>query len=204
MTNIDNINLIMKVTGTLSDFPINLKPENLEQEMWAHVNSKYSNSFKVKVLQEQTLGEGIACLTNVGNHASVTFFNLEEGHYYVPSLNDVYDSTQRFDIGNNDLIMFPTNIEYKVDGDGARLIIFQIDDLEHFGDGPNRYRVEVTFSDTYHINVNAKDEEDAKNIAYDINTSYWIHDWPKDKDLEKTQTTRVSKWGKKNLKAFKL
>jgi hypothetical protein len=204
MNNFESVNLIMQVTGTLSNFPRNLRSEELEMEMWAHINSKYSNAFKLKVMQEQTLSDGMACMANIGEKASITFFDMHKKYYEVPSLKDIYNNEQTFDIGPNDVIMFPTHIKHKIEGDGAKVLIFQVTNKENFGNGENKYRVEVVFSDKYYIDINANSEEEAKNIAYDINTSYWIHEWPKDKDLEKTQVTRISKWGKKNLRSFKL
>lgn len=204
MTILNKVNLIMKVTGTLSDFTAKINPGDLEREMWSHVNSKYSNEFNIQILNEPTHHDGIACLVNSGEQTSITFFNLNKKKYRIPSLKNIYKKTETFEIGPNDLIMFPSNIEYEIKGDGQKIMIFKVDERKGFGVGPNSYRVEVTFSDTYYINVNAKDEEEAKNIAYDINTSYWVHEWPQDKELERTQITRVSKWGKKNLRAYKV
>lgn len=198
------INLIMHVSGTLSDFPINIKQYDLEREMWAHVNSKYSSDFNIHVSTEQTLDYGIGCLTNIGESVSITLSGLHSRPYIIPSLKNNYKDTETFIIGKNDLIMFPTNLEYEIHGDGAKFITFSISNKKNFGSGPNQYRVEVVFSDKYHILVNAEDEESAKDMAYDIDTSYWTHEWPNDPELERTQITRVSKWGKKNLKSFKV
>lgn len=194
----------MQVNASLPDLPKNMSEHDLEREMWAHVNSKYSNDFKIKVLKEQTNTDGIACLVNMSGDVSITFSELNKRYYKIPSLKNQYVSEHTFNIGLNDLIMFPSNTKYKIDGDGAKLMIFKIEDMQEFGNGSNQYRVEVTFSDTYYIIVNADNEEDAKNIAYDIDTSNWVHEWPKDSDLERVQNTRMSRWGRKNLRSFKI
>ena len=100
--------------------------------------------------------------------------------------------------------MFPSHTEHKIIGDGAKYINFKVDHKKAIGSGKDKYRVEMTFSDTYYVIVNADSEEEARDIAYDINVSNFIHEWPEDPELDRIQSTRMTKWGKKMLKARKV
>lgn len=204
MSKIDHVNLIMKVVGSLSDLPINIQPKDLEREMWANTNSKYSNSFNIEISSEHDLNDGIVCVSNSGGTTQVKLMGLKNKKFEIPNLKDRYKDTEIFEISGNSILMFPSNINHEISGEGTNKIIFKVNDKKDFGHGENKYRVEVTFSDTYYIIVNADNEEKAKQIAYDINTSNWIHEWPHDPDLEKTQVTRMSKWGRKSLKAYQV
>lgn len=207
MINPMHIDLIMHVTDSLAELPKDMSEGILFSEMWSHVNSKYSNEFDLDVLTEATTDNGITCLVNLGGDVYVDFFNLKARHYRIPSLqnkNQEYKNFERFDIKEGDVFMFPSHTEHKIIGDGAKYINFKVDHKKAIGSGKDKYRVEMTFSDTYYVIVNADSEEEARDIAYDINVSNFIHEWPEDPELDRIQSTRMTKWGKKMLKARKV
>jgi hypothetical protein len=200
-----NVDLIMHVTGTLNALPRDMSKNELFIQMWAHVNSKFSNEFDLDILKEKTDDPGIICLVSVNGIVFVDFYNLNEREYKIARLKDKASKNfERFIIKEGDVIMFPSHIEHIISGDGAEYINFKTKHKKGLTSNKNKYRVEVTFSDTYSIILNADSEEEAKDIAYDTDMSYFIHEWPKDPELERTQIARATRWGKKMLKAIKI
>jgi hypothetical protein len=205
MINTMHVDLIMHVSNTLSDLPKEMSEDELFISMWSHVNSKFSNEFDLNILKEKTDDPGIICLVSTNGDVLVDFFNLKAKKYRIARLeNKKYKNFERFVIKEGDVLMFPSYIEHIIIGDGAKYINFKTDQKNGLTSDKNKYRVEVTFSDTYYIIVNADSEEDAKDVADNISISNFIHEWPKDPGLDRVQIARATRWGKKMLKAIKI
>jgi hypothetical protein len=104
-----------------------------------------------------------------------------------------------FDMPNNSILITTNSRNPEVLDGNFILKKFKIIRKPKIGTGDRLYRAEITFSDTYHINVFADNEKDALNIAYEIEISNWEHDWPNDPELDRNQRTRHSAWGKKMI-----
>lgn len=208
MIDLKNIDLVLHAQNTLSVNAKNLSTESLIRECWGNVNSKYRNKFNIEILKTQPSNSGIVAITNSGGNLSITLHDLQPS-YEVPSLEifpgyeiQVKES-ETFNIGESDVLMFPSTLKYDIVGDNGNVTIFSITEKQIPGDGKTQYRVEVTFSDTYFLIVNADSDNEAKEIAYDVDMSYWDHEWPNPL-LEKIHGIRKSRWGKSSMKAYKL
>ena len=70
------------------------------------------------------------------------------------------------------------------------------------GNGPNKYKASIIFSDKYEIELFANSKEEAQRLASDIPMYDWDHVWNIDKtrnDEYRVQLTRHSLWLPKNI-----
>jgi|DEB19_MinimDraft_3_1074340.scaffolds.fasta_scaffold00039_37 hypothetical protein len=101
-------------------------------------------------------------------------------------------------IGDGFLLLNSTN--YTITHGKIDTYKFRIVNKKNYGNGEKIYRAEIIFSDKYYLDVLANNKEEALNIAYSIGMEEWVHEWPEDKELDRWQSTRKSKWGKKMIK----
>ena len=100
----------------------------------------------------------------------------------------------------NSIFITVNNFPYSVVFGEYEIFKFKVIEKPQFGNGKFIYRAEITFSDTYYIDVFANNEQEAIDYAYHIEMPNWIHEWPEDPELDREQITRCSKWGKKMIR----
>lgn len=193
---VKDIRRVILGNEVLSDTTLNLEDGMLTFELFSNVNSKYSSAYSIGVLNKESKdGDGLTALVSLSDKTIILFTS--------PDLEFDDGQNNLITISNKDVLMFPNHVEFTVLSGTINIKNFATADQVKIGEGDNVFRVGITFSDDYYIDVYANSEEEAKLTAYDTGFSYWTHRWPEDEELEKFTTTRRTRWGKKMLRIEK-
>lgn len=164
-------------------------------DMYFVAKSKYGLEHGIDVLNEPSEDYGIVLILCPGKEVEIKF------------LDDIINGEKNdksIKIHSGGFILFPSHLRYVLVSGEPMKHIYKISDFKENGEGPNKYRVSIDFIDTYRIDVRASSESDAIDYAYSVGMHNWIHEWNQDPDLDQYLNLRVTKWGKKNIKAIKI
>jgi len=104
------------------------------------------------------------------------------------------DKEYKINLNTSGSLLFYEKINYKILQGDVFINIFEIDPKEKFGNGKNEYRITSVIRDIYKINVMADSEEEARQIASNVDLCNWNH-LDIDVDLPEIKLTKYSRWG---------
>jgi hypothetical protein len=191
MTLQEDLSKVLEVRSRNS-FLDDFKEEDHKRQILDATRSKFLEFGNFFVLDEDPgLDEFYAiCLVSKGKKTRVEID--ARSHESFPTI---------YDLPNNSILIGVSNLPFNVTIGEYELSKFKVVEKPSFGKGAKLYRTEITFSDTYYINVFADSEQHAIDQAYRIDMPNWTHEWPVDPELDRHQVTRSSKWGKKMISA---
>jgi hypothetical protein len=167
----------------------------IKDDMYYVAKSKYGLEHGIDVLNESSEDYGIVLILCPGKEVEIEF--LDE-------ISNGEKNNKNIKIHSGGFILFPSHLRYVLVSGEPMKHMYKISDFKENGEGLNKYRVSIDLIDTYRIDVRANSESDAIDYAFGIGMHNWIHEWNQDPDLDQYLNLRVTKFGKKNIKAIKI
>lgn len=209
---INNFIRIVHSSDYFADILKQIDPGILHQEAFVVTKSKLTtNDFgegksPIDILDESPEGSDLFCTVLIATEdVNVYFDKIEDNEYYNHDL--------MFPMHNGDLLSYfgiaPSKIEpLNTNNEPFKIFKFKVIPKQPKGKGLYKYKLSITFSDTYEIEIFANTENEAKEQALIRGFSEWDHLYDyvnKDKIKEyQSQRIRHSVWHPDQIKIEKI